>query len=639
MTFRTKLMLAMGPLVLALLAVGVVAGLVANVLARQPGHIWKDNYRSVLAAQRMKESLERCNEAAYLDVLGGGGAAARTAEHLDRFEREMAVEADNITEPGEAEAVVKLRTSWAAYRAGLRRFVAAASPDERRTLCFGELARAFVSVKSAAEEILYINQDAVVRKGQRTERRAEHFERLLFVAVLLASVLGLLASVSLTTRLLRPLGVVSAAVRRFGQGDTQARAQLQGEDDIAHLAQEFNAMADHLERYRRSSLGDLLQAQQGSQAAIDSLPDPVLLLDAAGSLLGINVAARQQLHIDPEERGNASLAHLDLGVRSLLDRLRAHVGGGHGAYSPKGFEDAIRIATGAGESIYLPRATPIYGEGRSVSGAAIVFQDITRLFRFDELKNNLVATVAHEFRTPLTSLRMAIHMCTEEAVGPLTAKQADLLFAAREDCERLQVIVDDLLNLSRLESGRIDLRKRRVEVQALVDQAVDVHRSVAESQRLTLRAEVYPGLPEVFADPDRLQLVFANLLANAIRYSPARGEIVVRALPEPEASGASPEAGGEHALIRFEIRDQGPGIPPEHQEALFEKFFRVPGSPEGGAGLGLFIARGIVQAHGGSIGVDSEPGQGATFWFCRPAAPAAPAGQGAIAGDSDPFRR
>jgi signal transduction histidine kinase len=427
MTFRTKLMLAMGPLVLALLAVGVVAGLVANVLARQPGHIWKDNYRSVLAAQRMKESLERCNEAAYLDVLGGGGAAARTAEHLDRFEREMAVEADNITEPGEAEAVVKLRTSWAAYRAGLRRFVAAATPDERRTLCFGELARAFASVKSAAEEILYINQDAVVRKGQRTERRAEHFERLLFVAVLLASVLGLLASVSLTTRLLRPLGVVSAAVRRFGQGDTQARAQLQGEDDIAHLAQEFNAMADHLERYRRSSLGDLLQAQQGSQAAIDSLPDPVLLLDAAGSLLGINVAARQQLHIDPEERGNASLAHLDLGVRSLLDRLRAHVGGGHGAYSPKGFEDAIRIATGAGESIYLPRATPIYGEGRSVSGAAIVFQDITRLFRFDELKNNLVATVAHEFRTPLTSLRMAIHMCTEEAVGPLTAKQADLL--------------------------------------------------------------------------------------------------------------------------------------------------------------------------------------------------------------------
>jgi signal transduction histidine kinase len=202
---------------------------------------------------------------------------------------------------------------------------------------------------------------------------------------------------------------------------------------------------------------------------------------------------------------------------------------------------------------------------------------------------------------------MAIHLCTEEAVGPLSPKQADLLFAAREDCERLQTIVDDLLNLSRLESGRIDLQKRRVTAQALVDLAVDVHRSAAESQQLRLRAEVYPGLPEVFADPDRLQLVFANLLTNAIRYSPEGSEIVVRALPAEDH-------------VRFEVADQGPGIPTEHQAGLFEKFFRVPGRPAGGAGLGLFIARGIVQAHDGNIGIASQPGEGTTFWFTVPAA-------------------
>jgi NtrC-family two-component system sensor histidine kinase KinB len=362
----------------------------------------------------------------------------------------------------------------------------------------------------------------VVHKGQRTERRAAFFGQMLVIAVLVASVLGLLASVSLTTRLLRPLGVVSAAVRRFGQGDTQARAQVLGKDDVAQLAQEFNAMADHLERYRRSSLGDLLQAQLASQAAIDSLPDPVLMLDAAGNLQNTNEVSRRALPIETEGNGGASLNRLDPNLRALIDRLRAHVLGGRGAYHPKGFEDALRITTGGVEHIYLPRATPIYGEHMGVTGAAIVLQDITRLFRFDELKNNLVATVAHEFRTPLTSLRMAIHLCTEEAVGPLTAKQADLLFAAREDCERLQAIVDDLLNLSRLESGRIDLKRKRVEVQSLVDQAVDIHRAVAESRQLVLRTEVYPGLPEAFADPDRLQLVFANLLTNAVRYSPVK---------------------------------------------------------------------------------------------------------------------
>ncbi len=625
MTFRSKLMLTMAPLLVALASVGVVSGMVASLLARQPGHIWKDNYRSVLAAQRMKESVERIHDSAIHELLGEPRAPRPQPGDLEMFERELTVEAQNITEPGETDAVAKLQERWNDFKRALVQFHAAPDPDVKRALCFASLDPAFAKVKQAADEILNINQDAVVRKGQRTEQRAARFERILTMAVLLASILGLLASVSLTARLLRPLGVVSAAVRRFGQGDLQARARVQGEDDIAQLAQEFNTMADHLERYRRSSLGELLQAQQASQAAIDSLPDPVLMLDAAGNVQGTNEAARTVLSIDPEERGSSSFENVDPGVRSLLDRLRAHVLGGRGAYNPKGFEEALRVPAPDNERIYLPRATPIYAENGSVAGTSVVLQDITRLFRFDELKNNLVATVAHEFRTPLTSLRMAIHLCTEEAVGPLTAKQADLLFAARDDCERLQTIVDDLLNLSRLESGGIDLHKRRVEPQSLVDLAIDVHSLAAKGQQITLRSEVLPGLAEAFADPDRLQLVFTNLISNALRYAPAGSEIVVRALAEAAPEGPVPEPANSESQLRFEVSDQGPGIPVEHQDALFEKFFHVPGRPAGGAGLGLFIARGIVQAHGGRIGVHSEPGHGATFWFTIPAAPDRPA--------------
>jgi NtrC-family two-component system sensor histidine kinase KinB len=622
MTFKSKLMLTMAPLVLALALVGVVSGLVTGVLARQPGHIWKDNYRSVLSAQRMKEGLERIHESALSELLDV--SATGVAENVGLFERELVVEAGNITEPGEAEAVDSLQRAWTEFKGTLNEFHAQTDAGKRREIGFGALAHSFAAVKRSADEILNINQDAVVLKGQRTERRAVRFERILTLSVLVASLLGLLASVSLTTRLLRPLNVVSAAVRRFGQGDLQARARVQGKDDIAQVAQEFNTMADHLERYRKSSLGELLQAQQASQAAIDSLPDPVLMLEASGNLQGTNEATRKMLGIDPEESGSASLDRLDPGVHSLIDRLRTHVLGGRGAYHPKGFEDALRVATPDGERIYLPRATPIYGESGSIAGAALVLQDITRLFHFDELKNNLVATVAHEFRTPLTSLRMAIHLCTEEAVGPLTTKQADLLFAARDDCERLQTIVDDLLNLSRLESGRIDLQKRRVEPQSIVNLAIDVHRPTAETRQIDLRSEVYPGLPEAFADPDRLQLVFANLLTNAIRFAPAGSEIVVRALPAPDDAGSTNDNVSRQGFLRFEVSDQGPGIPTEHQGGLFEKFFRVPGSPSGGSGLGLFIARGIVQAHGGRIGMSSQPGRGASFWFTIPAAPERP---------------
>ena len=252
---------------------------------------------------------------------------------------------------------------------------------------------------------------------------------------------------------------------------------------------------------------------------------------------------------------------------------------------------------------------PLYGESGAVNGAAVIIQDVTRLFRFDELRNDLVATVAHEFRTPLTSLRMALHLVTEEVVGPLTPKQSELLFAAREDCERLQTIVDDLLNLARIESGRIDLHKRRVEPR------VDRRRRRRRAPRRRgagQRHVAERGVAELAGGVRRSGPPAAGVQQPGDQRDQALARRAAR------SSFARPKRA---AFVRFEIADQGPGIPREHQRGLFEKFFRVPGSPEGGSGLGLFIAKGLVQAHGGEIGVDSEAGSGATFWFTIPVAP------------------
>ena len=365
-------------------------------------------------------------------------------------------------------------------------------------------------------------------------------------------------------------------------------------------------MAGHLAEYRSSSLGELLQAQQSSQAAIDSIPDPVLVLRASGALLSANKAAGELFGIDVDAGGDV-FAHAPADVQKMVARMREHIAGGRGPYVPKSLEEAMPVELRDGTRYFLTRAHPVNDEEARPSGLTILFQDVTRLRRFDELKNDLVATVAHEFRTPLTSLRMAIHLCVDGAVGPLTDKQADLLFAARDDCERLQGIVDDLLDLSRIQAGRIELHTRPTLSTTIMGQAVDAHRALAADKAVRLALGALTVERQVLADPDRVQLVVSNLVQNAIRHTPAGGSVELRAAPQGDA-------------LRFEVSDTGPGIAAEFLPRLFDRFYRVPGAPSGGAGLGLYICKEIVEAHGGRVGVESEPGRGSIFWFTLPLA-------------------
>jgi NtrC-family two-component system sensor histidine kinase KinB len=598
MTLRNKLLLAQAPLALALLLLGMVAIDTLGRLGRAGQDILADNYRSVLAMQRTIEHLERLDSAALFLVAGERQRGLEQAEgRVGSLESELKLQEDNLTESGEAEATLRLREAWRRYRSGYEAFLALDSPGAARTAYFQSLAPAFQEAKAAMQAILALNQDAMVRKSDALRRQSQRVNTLMGLAVAVALVGGFLASASLTQRVLRPVSVLSQAVRRLGEGDLATRAVLEGRDEIAQLARDFNAMAEALQRYRQSSLGELLQAQAFSQAAIDSLPDPVVVFALDGGVLNVNRAADEVLRLLVETGG--ALGQVAPEVRAVLERVRAHVLGGKGPYLPRGYEEAVRVEGPEGDRWLLPRGSPGYGESSGVMGATVLLQDVTRLRRFDELKNDLVATVAHEFRTPLTSLRMAIHLCAEGVAGPITKKQAELLHAAREDCERLQGIVDDLLDLSRLQSGRLVLEVRPVSTEAVLEAALAPHRVAADERGVRLASE--PELEEVEADPERLQLV----LANAVRHTGHGGEVTVRARRD-----------GERA--RFEVVDTGEGIAPEHQQRVFEKFYRVPGASTGGAGLGLSIAQEIVQAHGGEMGVTSQPGLGSTFWFTLP---------------------
>ena len=606
---RTKLVFAQLPLVAALAITILVGSHVTRALGRGSQDILKDNYRSVLAAQNMKEAAERIDSGVMFAIAGRPDAGcAQIDANVPKLEHELAAQEGNITETGELEATQHLRAAWTTYQSEIARVRHALAAPDLRVRYFAELLPKFLAVKEAADAILAMNQDAMMRKSDSAQRLAEESNTLLVGLSVLGLVLALVASSIMTTRVLRPLSVVGLTARRLGEGDLAVRAKVPGNDELADLARELNTMADHLQRYRQSSLGELLEAQLAAQATIDSLPDAVLVIALDGELRHANQAAETLLKVRTEA-GSGALATLEPSVRAVIERLRQHVTGGHGAYVPKGLEEAIKVATSDGERALLPRAAPLYAEEGDVVATTNVLQDVTRLRRFEELRNDLVATVAHEFRTPLTSLRMAVHLLSEETVGPLTRKQADLVFAAREECDRLQSIVDELLDLSRIQADRIELRTSVLDPEQVINTAVEAHAAEAESRHATLRAEVLPGMPAILADRERIQLVLGNLIVNAIKYGPDGGTITVRAAQR-------------EGFLRIEVADQGPGIPAGYRQAVFDKYVRVPGAPKGGAGIGLYIAREIVGAHGGEIGVDSEPGKGSTFWFTVELAPA-----------------
>jgi signal transduction histidine kinase len=605
MTVRGKLLLAQLPLAMALAVVGIVAVSSVASLGRLSEALLHENYRSVLAAQRMRDALERMEDNTLLSLVTGAPTVADARPSIELFERELAAAEGNITEANELATLEELRRLWIDFQKRWQRS-AELPPDDRARFVVDQLQPAAAGVREQTQRLLNLNQDAMVRKGQRARREAARIGTLMISAAVAALLLGAFMTTVVTRRLVQPLELLARTVSHLREGDFDTRVNISGSDEVAQLAGGINAMATRLSHYRSSSLGELLLAQEASQAAIDSLPDPVAVFDASGNVLNLNKAAETLLNLSLEAGGGAPLEQVDPAVRDCFDRLRLHVLSGKGAYVPRGFEEAVRVASSTGEYYFLPRATPVHSDEGAVTGATVVLQDVTRLRRVDDLRNNLVATVAHELRTPLTSLRMAIHLCLEQAGGPLSDKQADLLYAAREECERLQAIVDELLDLARIQSGHIELHCAPTPPAALIDTVLETHRNLAEEQHLLVEREDLPGLSHVLADRERIQLVLSNLFTNAVRHTPAGGRITMR-------------AAADNGAVRFEVADTGTGIPEEYQNSIFDRFVRIPDTP-GGTGLGLSIAKEIVEAHGGSIGVDSRPGEGATFWFTLPTA-------------------
>jgi NtrC-family two-component system sensor histidine kinase KinB len=413
-----------------------------------------------------------------------------------------------------------------------------------------------------------------------------------------ALLFGVAFSVLLSTRIAAPVRRLEVAARKVAAGEYDASVPTGPPDELGRLASAFNDMATGLRTYRALESERAVQSQRRSAAVIEAIDDGVVVVDQRLTVIDLNPAAATALGTTTPHARGRPLG--DLAADAPFLAATSDAAEGRAAES----REAGYVAAAGRE--YEVVVTPMTGPSGASLGAVVLFRDVTQLRQLDRLKGEFVATASHELRTPVTSLGMSVGLLQERLAGRLDDSERGLLNAATEDVDRLRALADDLLDLSRVEAGRLDLEPVPVEPSSIVEEAASAFSVAAEGAGLSVAASSQAGLPSVIVDAPRIRRVLANLMANAIRHTPAGGHVAVRA--------SSADDG-----VLFEVEDTGEGIAQEDQQRVFDRFVRVAGSrAAGGTGLGLTLAREIVEAHGGRIGVRSERGRGSTFWFVLP---------------------
>jgi len=635
MNLRTKLLIGYLIFVGALIVLGVWSAWHLREMGGVSRNIIANNFDSVVAAQGMRESLDRQGSAVLFALLGySESALTKLTEERKRFDGHFQRTANNITEPTEGEIIDSIRRDRDAYYQQVDAFLAQMQASRRRGPTghpahgrdafdpggkFIRIEALFLKLQADCDNLIQINQRAMVAKSEAAAGVARRWflTTLIIGGSLVVAGIGL--AVLLANRIVRPLRDLTVTMERIAAGDLDATAPVNSRDEVGILAAGFNSMAERIRQLRRSDLGKLLVAQQTTEAAIDSLYNPVIVTDAQGGVTKLNPAAEEIFGPETEITGKhiQEIGHdrrIAMAVSETLSSQRPVAGEGAASVLPlvvDGAEHAFRL-----------RTTPMRDDEGRLLGAVTLLEDITHLREIDRLKSDFIATASHELRTPLTSVHMSVHLLLEGAAGSLTEKQHEVLQACREDCDRLEKLMRDLLDLSKIEAGETAPHLVPVGAADLVRGSAESLRSQVESKGVTLQVEVAAELPSVLADGAQIERVISNLVSNALRHTAPGGEIRIGAVRREDRVAVS-------------VADTGHGIPPEYLPRIFDKFVRVPDAPSGGAGLGLAISKSIVEAHGGQIVVQSRVGHGTTFTFTLPtvgnppaAAPAHTRGRG-----------
>ncbi len=438
----------------------------------------------------------------------------------------------------------------------------------------------------------------------RLRERLSGLRRIILGGAGFAVLLGLIVAIVIARRLARPLRNMTEAVSAIAGGDLARRVAAEGSDEVGDLGRRFNEMAARLEQ----EVATIQRDRQELRAILGGMSEGVIAVDADDRMVLINDAAREMMHVQTEGAAGKHLwetLRLPAAVETIAEAAQ------HGSVQTA----EVRLADAGEERVLQLHASPITDDDGRHIGAVLVVTEITARIQIEAVRRDFIANASHELKTPIASIRGLVETILEDPEMSVDTRESFLQRVVRQ-ISRLGNLVEEMLALSRLESqSGSPVVRRTTDLVAPVREIVGDARPLADERSVTLVTELPDQEVHVSAEPESLRRIAGNLLDNAIKYSGRDSHVTVRVLTRNNE-------------VWLEVEDDGPGIPRDRHDRIFERFYRVDEHRSrrlGGTGLGLAIVKHLVQAHDGQIQVESAPGQGSTFRVVFPAVAVPPA--------------
>ncbi|MBO9586997.1 MAG: PAS domain-containing protein [Flavobacterium sp.] len=567
MRIKTKLNLGVGLLFLMIIILSLVSAYSVFLIKQDTENILKSNYNTLEYSRNM--------------ILALDGMKSDSKKTIQNFEENLEKQTRNITEPGEKQATEKLKESFA--------LLAKSTANETVK----------AQIRQDIFAIMKLNLDAIKQKSDIAKQSAETANLSIAIVGSLCFLIAFNLLVNLPNNIANPIKELTLSIKEIANKNYSERVHFTSHSEFGDLAKSFNTMAQKLEEYHDSNVYKLLFEKKRLETLINNMNDPIIGLDHEGIVLFLNDEALKIIGLKSEDiigKPSSQLAVSNDLIRSLILKE---------SETPK--KQPLKIFAHGKESyfekeIHNITITPT-GEEKEINiGDVIILRNITLFKELDFAKTNFIATVSHELKTPIASIKLSLQLLENAKTGDMNDDQKQLVESIKDDSQRLLKITGELLNLSQLETGNIQLTIGKSNPHEIVKYAVEAVKVQADQKQIQLVIDANENLKNVKADAEKTGWVLINYLSNAIRYSSEKSTILIK-LKE------------ENDQMVFQVMDTGLGIDARYKDKVFDKYFQIPGSQKTGTGLGLAISKEFIEAQNGSVGVESNLGLGSTFWF------------------------
>lgn len=598
---REKLALSYAALLVVVIAMGYQGVRQLVLLKDSVDAVFRENLPAVLSTDQIRVGLGQLNDGVTAHLLGhpdpGNG---RIDEGTRLFRSAFDALKAQSTMPGEMSAIEEMGAKFEACLALVAQ-VTQAPPGAPASMkiYLTQLQPTLAALQQSALKMQTVNRDMLVLRNDATQVQVDA-SQWQTAAVLLIALIVALAAIYFSGRwVLGPILTLTQATERIRNGDFHVKLATPAQDELGQLVEAFNKMAEEIHALQSAQQAELGKTYRSRARILENLSDAIALVSPQGIVeTGTDVAGKV-FGLEPG-------FHVRESPHPWMESIFERALQSHSPISLDGAGDTVQVFIGGEEHFFFPEALSVREEDGHASGVLLLIRDVTHLRMQAELKRDAIATVSHQLKTPLTSIRMALLLLKEGKFGSLNEKQNDLLVTAAEESSRLFRMLQGLLDMSRITSGRLVLECSAMSATEVLAMAVQVMQSNADAKSITIEIDAPEDSPEVWVDPARIEHVFTNLFSNAINYSPRGGKVRV-------------EIAGEEDAVRFAVEDSGPGVAAEDRNRVFEQFYRGARQESSGAGLGLSIVKQIVEAHGGRVRLAPHTGGGARFevWLPR----------------------